>query len=67
MRKRFSHKKLQSIIFFDKLKKTEWVSYIKLTKQKEIETESSCTFQIEFHYLQDQDALTDLPDEFKKR
>ena len=52
---------------FSKLKKTEWVSYIKLTKEKETEIESSCTFQIEFHYLQDQDALTDLLDEFKKR
>ena len=50
--------------FFGKLKKTEWISYIKLTKEKETEIESSCTCQIEFHYLQDQHALTDLLDEF---
>ena len=50
--------------FFGKLKKTEWISYIKLTKEKETEIESSCTCQIELHYLQDQDALTDLLDEF---
>ena len=65
--KTFSTQKLAVNNFFGKLKKIEWVSYIKLPKEREAEIESCFTCEVEFHYPQDQDALTDLLDEFKKK
>ena len=52
--------------FFGKLKKTEWVSYIKLTKEREAEIESCFACPVKFHYPQDQNDLKDLLDEFKQ-
>ena len=52
--------------FFGKLKQTEWVSYIKLTKEREAEIESCFACQVQFHYPRDQNDLKDLLDEFKK-
>ena len=37
-------------IFFGKLKKTEWVSYIELTKKREAEMVSCFPCPVEFHY-----------------
>ena len=53
--------------FFGKLKKAEWVSYIILTREREAEIESCFQCEVEFHYLQDQVALSDLIEEFKSR
>ena len=53
-------------IFFGKLKKTEWVSYIELTKKREAEMVSCFPCPAEFHYSQDQNGLKDLLDEFKQ-
>ena len=53
--------------FFGKLKKTEWVSYIILTKEMEAEIESCFQCEVQFHYLQDQAALSDLIEELKNR
>ena len=52
--------------FFGKLKKTEWVSYIKLTKEREAEIESCFACPVKFHHPQDQNVLKDLLHEFKK-
>ena len=62
--KTFFTQKLAVNNFFDKLKKTEQVSYIKLTKEREAEIESCFMCEVEFHYPEDQDVLTDLLDEF---
>ena len=53
--------------FFGKLKKTVWVSYIILTKERKTEIESCFQCEVEFHYPQDQVALSDLIEEFKNR
>ena len=53
--------------FFGKLKKTEWVSYIILTREREAEIKSCFQCEVEFHYLQDQVALSDLTKESKNR
>ena len=53
--------------FFGKLKKTVWVSYIILTKERKTEIESCFQCEVEFHYPQDQVALSDLIEEFKIR
>ena len=53
--------------FFGKLKKAEWVSYIILTREREAEIESCFQCEVEFHYLQDQVALSDLIEELKNR
>ena len=53
--------------FFVKLKKAEWVSYTILTREREAEIESCFLCEVEFHYLQDQVALSDLIEEFKNR
>ena len=53
--------------FFGKLKKAEWVSYIILTREREAEIESCFQCEVEFHYPQDQVALSDLIEEFKNR
>ena len=64
--KTFFTQKLATNTLFVKLKKTEWVSYIKLTKESEAEIESCFACQVNFRYLQDQNDLKDLLDEFKK-
>ena len=53
--------------FFGKLKKTQWVSYIILMKERESEIESYFQSEVEFHYPQDKVALSDLIEEFKNR
>ena len=53
--------------FFGKLKKTEWVSYIKLTKEREAEIQSCFMCEVGFHYLQDRNGLTQILDKLKKR
>ena len=40
--------------FFGKLKKSEWVSFIKLMPEREAEIESCFQCKVEFHYPQDQ-------------
>ena len=64
--KTFFTQKLAINIFFGKLKKTGWVSYIKLTKEREAEIESFFTCPVDFHYPQDQNELIDLLDELNK-
>ena len=53
--------------FFGKLKKTEWVSYIISTTEREAKIESCFQCEVEFNYRQDQVALSDLIEEFKNR
>ena len=53
--------------FFGKLKKEECVSYIVLTRETETDIESCFQCDVEFHYPQDQVALSDLIEEFKNR
>ena len=48
--KTFFTQKLAINTFLGKLKKTEWVSYFKLTKEREAEIESCFTCDVEFHY-----------------
>ena len=55
--KTFFTEKLALINFFGKLKKTEGVTYIKLTKEIEIESCFACS--VEFHYPQGQSDLKD--------
>ena len=57
--KTFFTEKLALINFFGKLKKTEGVTYIKLTKEREAEIESCFACSVEFHYLQGQSDLKD--------
>ena len=52
--------------FFGKLKKTEWVSHIILTNERKAKIETCFQCEVEFHYPQDQFALSDLI-EFKNR
>ena len=52
--------------FFGKLKKSEWVSSIILTKEREAEIESCFQCEVGFHYPQDQVALSHLIEELKK-
>ena len=63
--KTYFTQKLATNNFFGKLKRAEWVSYIILMKEREAEIESCFQCDIEFHYLQDQVALSDLIEEFK--
>ena len=53
--------------FFGDFKKAEWVSYIILTREKQAEIESYFQCEVEFHYPQNQVALSDLIEEFKNR
>ena len=53
--------------FFGKLKKEECISYIVLTRETDTEIESCFQCDVEFHYPQDQVALSDLIEEFKNR
>ena len=64
--KTFFTQKLAVNNFFGKLKKTEWVSYIKLTKEREAEIESCFACPVEFHYPQGQNDLKDFLDDFKQ-
>ena len=45
----------------------KWVSYIILTRERKAEIESFFQCEVEFYYLQDQVALSDLIEEFKNR
>ena len=47
----FFTQKLGVSNFFGKLKKTQWVSFIKLTKERETEIESCFACPVEFHLL----------------
>ena len=51
--------------FFVKLKKTEWVSGIELSKMKEAEIEINFSCKVDFHYPADEDELSDQLDQFK--
>ena len=51
--------------FFGKLKKTEWVSGIELSKTREAEIETNFSCKIDFHYPSDEDKLSDQLDQFK--
>ena len=51
--------------FFDKLKKTEWVSGIELSKTREAEIETNFSCKVDFHYPSDEDELSDQLDQFK--
>ena len=53
--------------FLGKLKKAECVSYLILTREREAEIKSCFQYDVEFHYRQDQVALSDLIGEFKNR
>ena len=64
--KTFFTQKLAVNNFLGKLKKTERVSYIKLTKEREPEIESCFACPVEFHFSQNQNDLKDLLDESKQ-
>ena len=51
--------------FFGKLKKTEWVSGIELSKTREAEIETNFSCKVDFHYPSDEDELSDQLDKFK--
>ena len=51
--------------FFGKLKKTEWVSGIELSKTREAEIETNFSCKVNFHYPSDEDELSDQLDQFK--
>ena len=51
--------------FFSKLKKTEWVSGIELSKMREAEIETNFSCKVDFHYPADEDELSDQLDQFK--
>ena len=51
--------------FFGKLKKTEWVSGIELSKTREAEIETNFSCKVDFHYPSDEDELSDQLDQFK--
>ena len=61
--KTFFTQKLAVSNLFGKLKKTQWVSFIKLTKERETEIESFFACPVEFHYPQNQSDLKDLLDD----
>ena len=63
--KTYFTQKLVINTFFGKIKKAEWVSYIILTREREAEIESCFQCEVEFHYPQDQVALSDIIEEFK--
>ena len=50
--------------FFGKLKKTEWVSGIELSKTREAEIETNFSCKVDFHYPSDEDKLSDQLDQF---
>ena len=51
--------KLALNIFFGKLKKTELVSSIELSKTREAEIEANFSCKVDFHYPSDEDELSD--------
>ena len=51
--------------FFGKLKKTEWVSGIELSKTREAEIETNFSCKVDFHYPLDEDELSNQLDQFK--
>ena len=53
--------------FFGILKKAEWVSYIPLTKKREVEIQSKFSCVVNFWYLRSVDELGDLLEEFKQK
>ena len=59
------HAKISFKYFFGKLKKTEWVSGIELSKTREAEIETNFSCKVDFHYPADEDELSDQLDQFK--
>ena len=53
--------------FFGKIVKTEWVSFISLSKSREAEIQSCLNSKVEFHHVQDIDDLKELIETFKLR
>ena len=51
--------------FFGKLKKTEWISGIEISKTREAEIETNFSCKVDFHYPVDEDELSDQLDQFK--
>ena len=64
--KTFFTQKLAINNIFGKLRKTGWVLFIKLTKDREAEIESCFACPVDFHYPQDQNELIDLLDKLNK-
>ena len=62
--KTFFTQKLAVNNFVGKLRKIEWVSYIKLTKEGETEIEPCFACTVKLYYPEDQNDLKDLLDEF---
>ena len=59
--------KLAVNIFFGKLKKVEWVSYIDLDEEREAETKSCFSCDVYFHYLKLIEQFGDLLEVFRMR
>ena len=53
--------------FFGQLKKVEWVSYIKLKSEREAETESCFSWNVEFPCPKGLEIFEDLLEDFKAR
>ena len=53
--------------FFGELVKAEWVSYIKLDKQREAELQSCFGTQLDFHYPRNKEQSENLLEHFKKK
>ena len=53
--------------FFGELVKAEWVSYIKLDKQREAELQSCFDTQLDFYYPRNKEQFENLLEHFKKK
>ena len=53
--------------FFGELVKAEWVSYIKLDKQREAELQCCFDTQLDFHYPRNKEQFENLLEHFKKK
>ena len=53
--------------FFGKLKKAEWVSYVRLTKKREAEVPTNFSCASDFWYPGSIEELDDLLEELKKK
>ena len=53
--------------FFGKIVKTEWVSFISLSKSRQAEIQSCLNSKVGFHHVQDIDDLKELIETFKLR
>ena len=54
-------------IFFGKIKKAEWVSYIPLTAKREMEIQSNFSCEVKFYYPRSVEELDDLLEKFKQK